>query len=92
MLTALGNGQNALLEAPTGSGKTLALLCSVLAWQSKRKADIWARATSAAGAPSAAPPLGGGNESGALQHGGAGEGAAGARSLQSFRCVSGFTV
>lgn len=45
MLTALVNGQNALLEAPTGSGKTLALLCSALAWQTKCKADIWARAS-----------------------------------------------
>lgn len=81
MLTALGSGQNALLEAPTGSGKTLALLCAALAWQTKRKADIWARAATAAPAPA------GGADSGASLHGGAGDGSAAARKLEPFRCA-----
>lgn len=39
VISCLDNSENGLLESPTGTGKTLSLLCSSLAWLTKRKEE-----------------------------------------------------
>ena len=39
LLKALNESENVMLESPTGTGKTFSLLCSVLAYQQKRKVE-----------------------------------------------------
>ncbi len=39
VISCLDNSENGLLESPTGTGKTLSLLCSSLAWLTKRKQE-----------------------------------------------------
>lgn len=43
MLSALRQGENALLESPTGTGKALAMLCGVMSWQQYDNAEAWKR-------------------------------------------------